>query len=165
MRHIIYIIMLLILLSGCKTQKSSVNTEPITNTIVETKTEIIYVPDTIFVEIPEQKAERTTQDSTSFLENTYATSEARINPDGSLFHNLNTKPQEIPVEKPAKVIKVDSLVYVDKKIPVYIEKELTWWQETRLKGFYWLFCILVVIVMIMLRKPIASLIGRVIRGK
>lgn len=78
---------------------------------VETNTVIAYVPDTVFIEIPAQAAERTTADSTSHWENDYATSDARINADGTLFHSLKTKPQEKPVEVKKKEVRKNNIVY------------------------------------------------------
>lgn len=84
------------LLSSCSTQKKLIATTQ-ENTRVETKYEVVYRTDTMYIDIPSQTAEVSKRDSTSKLENDYATSEARINPDGSLFHNLKTKPQKKPI--------------------------------------------------------------------
>ena len=140
-------------LSSCKTQKFVGGKD---STRVEVRTETIYVPDTVFVEIPAQKAERTTADSTSHLENDYAQSDAAILPDGSLFHSLETKPQNKPVEFQKPIERKDSIVYREKEVPVpypvteYVEKKLSWWQQTEIYGFY----ALLLLLLVMLRKPI-----------
>lgn len=99
LRLLIHLLMAALLLCGCAASRhvsDSVTSEQRDTARVETVT--IYVPDTVFVEIPAQTAERETRDSVSQLENDYAASEARINPDGSLYHDLRTKPQKKPVE-------------------------------------------------------------------
>lgn len=131
---------------------------------VDVRYQTIIVPDTVFVEIPPQIAERTTADSTSHLENDYATSDARINPDGTLFHQLATKPQKKPVEVDKKIEQRDSIVYVEKSNTetgqqiVEVERQLSWWEKTRIYGFYLLAALLVVIY----RKPIWSLLRKFI---
>ena len=113
------------------------------------------------VEIPAQTAERTTRDSSSHLENDFAESDARINSDGTLYHDLRTKPQEkeIPVEVPKE--RKDSIIYrnieVEKIVPV--ERELTKWQKTQMRGFW---VVLVVLVVYVFRKPFLALIRRFI---
>ena len=84
MKALLYILAAILLLAGCSPCKHiaaiQVQRQDSTHTEVVTKT--YFVTDTVFVEIPAQTAERTTADSVSQLENDYATSEARINPDG-----------------------------------------------------------------------------------
>lgn len=149
-----YVIALLLsafLLVGCATHRDSVTQ---TEQKVEYKERIVYVPDTVYIEIPAQQAERTTPDSVSKLENDYAKSEARINADGTLFHNLLTKPQKKPavVQKPVKT--KERLVYKNRYITKantqYIEKELSWWQQTQIYGFW----VTIIILIIIYRKKI-----------
>ncbi|MBR1526849.1 MAG: hypothetical protein IJ640_09365 [Prevotella sp.] len=101
---------------------------------VEVRTNTIYVPDTIFVEIPSQKAERTTADSTSHLENEYSLSDARINPDGTLFHLLETKPQKKPVEFQKPITTNDSIEvrYKTQTKTVEVEKKLSRWEKFKM---------------------------------
>ena len=112
--------------------------------------------------IRDRTAERTTQDSTSHLENDYALSDARINPDGSLYHDLKTKPQEkpVPIEKPVE--RKDSIIYrtqyIDREVTVEVERELSWWEKTQIYGFWGL----VVILLIVYRKKIFALARRFI---
>lgn len=137
------------------------NTATQDSTRIEVRKEIVYVPDTVYLEIPAQTAERTTRDSTSHLENDFAESNARINSDGTLYHDLRTKPQEkeIPIEVPKE--HKDSIIYrnieVEKIVP--IERELTKWQKTQMRGFW---VVLVVLVVYVFRKPIFTLIRRFI---
>jgi hypothetical protein len=95
------------------------------------------------------------------LENDYAQSDARIEPDGSLFHSLETKPQEkpVPVERPIEYR--DSIVYRDReiKVTVPVERELTWWQQTQMKGFW---VAIIVAVVIIFKKRMLNFIRRFI---
>jgi hypothetical protein len=113
----------------------------------------------VFIEIPAQTAERTTADSTSHLENDYATSDAKINPDGTLYHNLNTKPQTKPVPTDKKIERRDSIVYqakyIDREITVEVERHLSWWEKTQIYGFW---AVIVIMVIATYRKRILSLI-------
>lgn len=143
LRLLIPILLAALLLCGCAATRhvsDSVNSEERDTVRVETVT--IYVPDTVFVEIPAQTAERETRDSVSNLENDYATSEARINPDGSLYHDLKTKPQKKPVEFQKPVERRDSIVYRERvrtetvTETVEVPRKLTWFQKTSIYGFW-----------------------------
>lgn len=150
-------------LTACSTAQKVIQQET-QNKSVETRYEKIYINDTVYIEIPAQTAERTTSDSISHLENDYATSDARINADGTLYHDLKTKPQEKPV--PIKIPKErkDSIVYIDKqvKVPVMVEKDLTAWQEFRLKWFNALVAVLLALLILTFRTPLKNLIRRFI---
>lgn len=134
MKHFIAIIIVYLLLIGCSTRKDFPAIQQRDSTHIEVRKEVVYISDTVFVDIPAQVSDRTTQDSVSHLENDYAMSNARINSDGSLYHDLKIKPQKkpIPIEKPIE--KKDSIIYVDRfvKEPVSVEKELTRWQEIKM---------------------------------
>ena len=143
LRLLIPLLMAALLLCGCAASRhvsDSVNSEQRDTVRVETVT--IYVPDTVFVEIPAQTAERETRDSVSNLENDYATSEARINPDGSLYHDLKTKPQKKPVEFQKPIERRDSIVYRERvrtktvTETVEVPRQLTWFQKTSIYGFW-----------------------------
>ena len=165
MKALLYILAAVLLLAGCSPCKHiaaiQVQRQDSTHTEVVTKT--YFVTDTVFVEIPAQTAERTTADSTSHLENDYATSDARINTDGSLYHDLKTKPQEIPKEVQTPVELNDSIVYKYKDRTVYetveveVERELTWWQKTQMYGFW----VALLVIVITYRKGIWSIIKRI----
>lgn len=111
------------------------------STHTETHTRIDYVKDTLRYAIPGQKAESTARDS-SHLENDYAVSDARIMPDGTLHHTLETKPQERPIVFDKPVERKDSVIYKYRTrtdvMPVEVEKPLTWWQKFRQEAFWWL---------------------------
>lgn len=164
MKKIIILLITALILIGCSTSRRlEILPHQQDSTHVEVRKEIIYVTDTVYFEIPEQKSERTTADSTSHLENDYATSNARINPDGSLYHDLNTKPQDISKEVQTPVERSDSIVYryKDKIVieTVEVEKELSWWEKTCIKWFPYLLIALFVITTWTFRNPLKKLIG------
>lgn len=72
MKRSIFLIMAAVLLvGGCSPGKHLAKTQQQQDsTRVEVRKEIVYVPDTVYLEIPAQTAERTTRDSTSHLETT-----------------------------------------------------------------------------------------------
>lgn len=171
------LVSMLFIVSGCCTQRRVVeqNTTVIqqkdsSNTEVRVEKVIEYLTDTVYIKIPAQMAERTTQDSTSHLENDYATSDARINQDGTLYHDLKTKPQEIasefqkPVERNDSVrieykTKTEYITLIDKK---EVEKELTWWQHTCIKWFPWCLILLIIAIGYIFRKPILKITKRLL---
>lgn len=173
MRYFLFLLCALLLI-GCATSKKAT---PSVERVVEYRDSVhteyiertVFVPDTVFVEIPQQGAERETRDSVSKLENDYAWSVARITPDGLLFHSLFTKPQIIPVafDKPVTTISTGDTHISDKlesnietKVE-YVERELTWWQKTQIYGFYGL----LVVFLIIYRKKIFSAAVRVFTKK
>lgn len=163
---IIALTVLLFALIACGTFRkiptATVQQRDSTHTEVREKT--VHVRDTVYFEIPAQEAERTTNDTTSFLENDYAESNARINPDGSLFHDLKTKPQDKPVPTEKEIVYRDSIVYKDKyvEVPVPVEKKLSWWEQTCIKWFPYSIGALLLSLVVIFRKPMLTLIRRFI---
>lgn len=171
------LVSMLFIVSGCCTQRRVVeqNTTVIqqkdsSNTDVRVEKVIEYLTDTVYIKIPAQMAERTTQDSTSHLENDYATSDARINQDGTLYHDLKTKPQEIASEFQKPIERKDSvrteyktkIKYVIRTQKKEVEKELTWWQHTCIKWFPWCLILLIIAIGYILRKPILKITKRLL---
>ena len=163
-------LIMLSFLSGCATQRGAGSTTTTTiekdssDVKVEIRTE--YVTDTVFIEIPAQKSENTTQDSISHLETDYAVSDARINPDGSLSHSLENKPQKKPAEFQKPIEHKDSIRtiykyrYKDKevKVPVEVEKDLSWWQSTSIKFFPYTLVLILGMGGWIFRKPLIKII-------
>lgn len=104
---------------------------------VEVRERIEYIRDTVEVTIPAISESVATRDTVSHLENPYAASRAVI-AGGMLHHSLMTKPQiqRIPVRTPS--LRRDSIVYRNfyRDITTEVGRELTWWQETQIKGFW-----------------------------
>lgn len=121
---------------------------------VETIVRTEYISDTVLVEVPVESERQTVRDTTSHLETSFATSDARINADGSLSHSLANKPQKRPVPTEKEVIYRDSIVYRDRVNTdiVEVERKLTWWQQTQMKGFW----IVLVVLVVVYRKNIFS---------
>ena len=125
---------LLMLFSSCRTGRQVVVVEARDSVRVEERVREIKVTDTLFVEVPGQKESTTVRDSSSHLENDYAVSNARINPDGSLYHSLETKARTDTLSKELTVQVRDTTIYREKVIPkvVTVEKKLNWFENMRL---------------------------------
>jgi len=157
-------------LAGCRSSKSLVtqSQEYRRDSVrVEYRERTVFVPDTVYFEIPRQIAERTAADSTSHLENDYASSDARLNPDGTLTHTLNTKPQFKPVPTERKIEYRDSIIYRDKAVKVdntvteNVPRPLSWWEQTQIYGFW----AAIAIVAIIYRKKIFQAVVRLFLKK
>jgi hypothetical protein len=155
MKHLLYILFIAALLTGCATPRKITSTDSQQqrdSVRIEYRERTVLVPDTVLVEIPAQTAERTTPDSLSHLENDYAESMARINQDGSLYHDLKTKPQMKPVKTNKEIQQRDSVrtVYLDRIVKqtitekVEVEKKLSWWDSTKLSS--WRYIALVALI-------------------
>lgn len=115
-----------------------ISTTTTDSTRIEVRTQIEYIPDTVFIEVPIEVIAQTTRDTTSHLETSFAVSDAHINPDGSLFHSIANKPQKRPIPTEKEVIHKDSIVYRDRTQTevVEVERELTRWQKIQMRGFW-----------------------------
>lgn len=159
MRATIILLAVMLAVACCPCRKASVPT--VRDSVrVETIVRTEYVRDTVLVEVPVEEKEQTVRDTTSHLETTFAESDAAITPDGALHHTLRNKPQQHPAEVETKVVYRDSIIYRDriKTERVEVERELTWWQQTRLRGFW----LLLAAIVWLLRKPVVDLVRRLI---
>lgn len=105
-----------------------------------------YVHDTAYIHIPPQESVNHTLSDSSHLENQFCSSDARINPDGTLYHDLKTKEQDIPVEfeKPVTTITEtehhehtsSDVSETNQTTTQYIERDYTWWDKTRFYASY-----------------------------
>lgn len=163
MKNLIITIAATIFLISCGSSKHLTTQERQRDSVrVEYRQRTVFVPDTVFVEIPAQKAERTTKDSTSHLENDYASSDARVNADGTLTHTLHSKPQAkpIPIKRPIEYR--DSIVYKEKiinknnTVTKYVKHKRSWWEQTQIYGFW----AAIAIVAIIYRKKIFQTLVR-----
>lgn len=157
---LIFMIVLTLLMSGCKSPKEVVREV----TVIETHDSIHYVHDTLFFDVPVQTAQIVTHDSVSVLENDWAISRAEVSKDGTLSHKLSTKPQSVPVpfEKPVET--KTQVIYRNRevKVPVPVEKPLTPWEKFRLDAFWWLVGACAAGAVVVYRKPLFTLIRRFI---
>jgi hypothetical protein len=152
MKHLfLFTIITWTLLASCSSSKPTIERQLQEPVVLQnaTETESIrgYRIDTAFISLPAQKAEKTVQTDSSYLETDYAESTARINPDGTLYHDLKTKAEKkIPVAVPAtsdtlKITKtVEKPVYYKITKTEKVERDFTWWEKTRLYT-WWLFVI------------------------
>ena len=120
-----------LLLTACGVARPVLESD---NTKVEVKVVEKIVKDTAWFELPVIVEKVATLDTASVLENKYAKSEASVS-DGVLHHSLQTKPVREPVKVERVEVVRDSLVYRDRvqTVTVEVEKELTWWQDLKLK--------------------------------
>ena len=130
------------------------------STRVEIHTAYIERVDTIYVRIPYEVVRNVTLDTLSVIETSVAKSEALVTA-GTLHHSMITKYEEpLPVPVTVKTEVRDSIIYRDREVkvevPVVTEKELTLWQEVRIKWWWipWL------IVLFAYRKTIIKIVGK-----
>lgn len=116
------------------------------DTTVVTKTEYVerWRDTTIEVPVTPDSVAVAVRDTASHLAIKEAISDASIK-DGVLTHSLYTNPSYAPsvAVKVKEVEKVrDSLVFIKEEVPVEVEKELSWWQQTLIRLGYALLAIL-----------------------
>lgn len=127
--------------------------------IEHTKDSLIYVP------IPLEKNQVIVElGDTSRLETSVAKSEAYINKDGRICHTLENKsghtlPAIVPVHSKDVYHGIENTKKetLTRTLTVYKEKELTWWQRFRMKGFWWLLLTTVALLLYIFRKPLLKL--------
>lgn len=155
------LLLMTLMLVACKTPRSIIVNQT-DSTRAEIRYEKVYVRDTAYIEIPVQTSERTIKDSVSNLENDYATSQARINDDGTLYHDLKTKPRDIPIVTNNVIERRDSIIFKEKRVevPVPVERKLGWWEYTAIRFFPWSLVLLSCVLLYMFRKPITNLVRR-----
>lgn len=112
---ILFTFLCAVILLGCKCPQQAIEILPSETVHTEVRYEKVFEKDTVYISLPPQQAERTTFDGKSFLENDYAETNAWINEDGSLFHNLNTKSVKIPQQIEHIIERKDSIIYQEKK--------------------------------------------------
>lgn len=138
----------LLFLFSCGTPKVIV--EPKVITEVREHTE--YIHDTAFVEVPQIVEKVVTIDTTSFLENEWAKSNASVSA-GTLSHSLETKPQKRPIQVQTQIVYRDSVVVEERVVEKEVERDLTWWELTKIKFGGWAVLLLIAgIVMIIVIK-------------
>lgn len=151
MKRLLFCLLTVVALAGCSSLRRGVVSERKGSVRTVTRYERIFLKDTVYLEIPRQNAERTTGDSVSHLENDYAVSDARIERDGMLYHDLYTKPRKMPVPVEKEYVRNDSIVYVHDKVevPVPVEVKLSRWQQLKIHyGGYALTAVFFVILVV-----------------
>ena len=133
----------LLLIIGCATGCAKVRYVPLHSSTTITR----YEKDTsMLIKLPPSKLESFVPlDSTSKLENDFCRSSASVK-NGRLNHTLETKDSAKVEIRYIETLRVDSVPYpVEVKVPVYIEKELSWWEQC-LQNLGLLFCGIVIIL-------------------
>ena len=159
-------IMAAILLAGCRSVKYVPGEQQNKSTKPHVKRGRESMKDPLSAKIPAQTAGRTTADTTSHLENDYAESYARINPDGTLYHSLMMKPQDLEVEYDKPIQRTDSTVNRKGTTTVVrtveVERELTWIEQGQIYGFRILAALITVWLAWRYRSKITNLIRKLI---
>ena len=120
---------------------------PREQTTVEVRTNTVYVPDTVYVQLPAVSQSVETLDTVSVLENKYSKSEAQVS-NGVLAHSLEVKPVNEPVAIKKEIVYRDSVVLQQVDIDHYIEVpvELTPWQSFKIKLGGYAFALIIILI-------------------
>lgn len=107
------------------------------STRVEVRDRVVKVRDTVVVELPAERVEVITPDTTSTVQTSIATSTATVS-GGVLTHSIENKQENIRKPTEVRVEVRDSIIYRDRQTTeiVEVERELTWWQRFRLDAFW-----------------------------
>lgn len=116
---------------ACSTMKQ---VTPREQTTVEVRTNTVFVPDTVYIEIPRIVEKVQTLDTISVIDTKYAVSEAQVS-NGVLAHSLEIKPVREPAIVQKEIVYRDSVVLQQMDVDHYIEvpAELSWWQQLKLR--------------------------------
>ena len=122
------------LCTSCTASKPATSSQQQTQTRVELRTETVYVPDTIYVQLPAIIQHHQTPDTLSLLENRYAKSQALIE-NGILSHSLELKPVREPAAVQKQIIYKDSIIIREVDVDHYIDvpAKLTSWQKFKIR--------------------------------
>ena len=156
MRSILAVVVMLTAFACCPCRHITTGT---TDSVrVEVRERIVEVRDTVEVYLPDERVENTTADTTSRLETSAAVSTASVRA-GKLHHALRNKQQPIGVAVDLKV-KVDDITterITTIRTVVEVPAELTWWQQTQIKGFRILALLLLAFVGWKFRSPLLGI--------
>ena len=104
---------------------------------VEVRERIVKVRDTVEVYLPDERVDNITSDTTSCIETSAAVSTATVS-NGELHHTLWNKQQPIGVAVDMN-FKVDDITkerITTIRETVEVPRNLTWWQQTQMRGFW-----------------------------
>ena len=142
-----FILFFLLFLSvACSTIKQ---VTPREQTTLEIRAETVYVPDTVYVQLPAVSQSVETLDTVSVLENRYAVSEASVS-GNVLKHSLEVKPVNEPVAIKKEIVYRDSVVLQQVDVDHYIEvpAELTPWQSFKIRLGGYAFALIIILIVI-----------------
>ena len=133
-----------VLMAACGTKKNV--TADISHDSVKVVEKVVYATDTVYFDVPHIVEKNITADTTSFLENDYALSAAKIDSLGMLHHMLSTKPHKIPIRTKTKIIYKDSILSRYVKVPYPVERQLTWGERIRIDLFPVMLGVIILII-------------------
>lgn len=139
----------LAMLSACSPRNFPAGTQ--TYDRVNTTVEVV-MRDTLYaLRLPDERVRNSVQqDDSSFLETAAAWSRAWVE-DGRLHHELGHKSREpilVPIQIPERRVTVDSTHTELVRVPVYVKKKLSWWQQTVMGAGYISLLALVMLVVV-----------------
>ena len=140
-----FILFLLLFLSvACSVTRQ---VTPREQTTVEVRTNTVYIPDTVYVEIPRIVEKVQTLDTVSVIDTKYAKSEAQVS-NGVLAHSLEVKPVKEPAIVQKEIVYKDSIIVREVDVDHYIEipAELTAWQSFKIKLGGYAFALIVILI-------------------
>ena len=105
---------------------------------IETRVRHETIRDTVYVALPRESERAVVRDTASLLSTSLAVSEARINPDGTLFHSLANRQAAMPAAVDRVTEVRDSIIWRDRTVTQTVEvpRPLTRWQRLRMDGFW-----------------------------
>ncbi|WP_289744557.1 hypothetical protein [uncultured Duncaniella sp.] len=178
MKKLCYLICLLSLaLVGCKTQKQIPATLPPVvlknsdSVRVETIVNTVYVPVEVAVDLPRQSESNATPDDSSHIETDLAFSDAWIDNDGILHHNIENKPGQLKgeafvpqtTEQTSKESVKVKEVPVPQPYPVEVERKWTLMEQIKLATFWYLVGAVLINAIYIFRKPLLTALRKIIR--
>lgn len=149
MTRLLFVVICVTGLAGCCHNRvvATATTDSVRVDVVE---RIVEVRDTAYIEVERDEQRVVVRDTTSTLSNRWATSRASIDTLGFLHHSLLTIPQTIAKPRTIFVPVADTTRtrIVHRTDVVEVERELTWWQQTQIKGFWAMLAILAIWVLL-----------------
>ena len=130
MKNLPFLFILSILTAACASTRQAAKSDTVR---IETRTETVFVTDTVVIERPQIVQQNVTTDTVSVLDNRYAHSEAAVS-SGKLMHTLEAKPVKDSVEVQTKIVYRDSIQVVDRYLleKVEVPAKLSVWQKFRM---------------------------------
>ena len=130
MKNLPFLFILSILTAACASTRQAAKSDTVR---IETRTETVFVTDTVVIERPQIVQQNVTTDTVSVLDNRYAHSEAAVS-SGKLMHTLEAKPVKDSVEVQTKIVYRDSIQVVDRYLieEVEVPAKLSVWQKFRM---------------------------------
>lgn len=149
--------------SSCGTCKPATHAHNYTD--IHVIDEVVIRDSIVFVELPSESASAILPEyKPSHLETSLAVSDAFVDSLG-LHHSLENKktPTQVHVPVTEHNIVKDSIDVQEVVKEVEVEKPLTWWQRTRIGAFWWLLGGLVLSLGWIFKKPLLSIITKLIK--